>query len=59
MSRAGIIYLSEVELDWEAPHGVGPKPRTAGFDSPKEKWLGKCDPIDRGRFSFLQRRRPN
>ena len=49
VSRAGIIYLSEVELDWEALYTAWVKTRPEDqrdiLTALKEKWLGKCDPV--------------
>ena len=46
VSRAGIIYLSEVELDWEALYTAWVKTRPEDqrdiLTALKEKWLGKC-----------------
>jgi len=46
VSRAGIIYLSEVELDWEALFTAWVKTRPEDqrdiLTRLKEKWLGKC-----------------
>ena len=46
VSRAGIIYLSEVELDWEALFTAWvqtrPEDQREILTSLKEKWLGKC-----------------
>ena len=46
VSRAGIIYLSEVELDWEALFTAWvqtrPEDQRDILTGLKEKWLGKC-----------------
>ena len=46
VSRAGIIYLSEVELDWEALFTAWvqtrPEDQREILTALKEKWLGKC-----------------
>ena len=46
VSRAGIIYLSEVELDWEALFTAWvqtrPEDQRDILTALKEKWLGKC-----------------
>ena len=46
VSRAGIIYLSEVELDWEALFTAWvqtrPEDQRDILTQLKEKWLGKC-----------------
>jgi len=60
VSRAGIIYLSDVELDWEAMYmswvAKRPEDQRAILTTLGAKWLGKCDPIDPGiAFSFLAR----
>ena len=48
VSRAGIIYLSEVELDWEALFTAWvqtrPEDQRDILTALKEKWLGKCGP---------------
>ena len=56
VSRAGIIYLSEVELDWEALYTAWvqkrPEDQRDILTALKEKWLGKCDPVtDSASFS--------
>ena len=60
VSRAGIIYISDVELDWEALYQSWVLTRPADqkdiLTALGAKWLGHCTPIDPGpAFSFLSR----
>ncbi|KAH8056491.1 dynein light chain binding protein [Aureococcus anophagefferens] len=60
VSRAGIIYIADVELDWEAVYRAWVLTRPSDHQTIlydlAEKWLGKCTPIDPGvAFSFITR----
>ncbi|KAJ1453028.1 P-loop containing dynein motor region D4-domain-containing protein [Pelagophyceae sp. CCMP2097] len=60
VSRAGIIYIADVELDWEAVCDAWILTRPAEQQAPlrglKSKWIGSCTPIDPGQlFNFLNR----
>lgn len=61
VSRAGIIYVSDTDLDWEPVLKAWVLKRTdAGYQALLEtfidRWIGKCTRVDPGPcFEFLQR----
>lgn len=60
VSRAGIIFIAEVELDWEAVFKAWILTRPADhqpiLSNLREKWLGDCTPVAPGdAFTFITR----